>query len=526
MSTPKLDVIATPIDVGNQYMSHVQFEKVAFGYTQLLFQNVSFTINGRDRIGIIGNNGSGKSTLLQCIAGIIEPQAGRITSPKGLKFGFIEQDIPKQLYDMSLCEVMHDAIPNYDKNHMAWKVDLTLDIFKAPALIRKKSIRELSGGWQRLALLARVVLSNPDILLLDEPTNHLDVAKIMVLEQWLNEQVNDIPMISISHDRNFLATCTNKTFFLRGTEVREYRYSYEQAKFLLKEDDEALAARRSKEIKEMNRLKRSAHELRQIGVNNYSASALKKSVQIAKRAEGIETQLTHVHNEEKRAIKLSNSGIQAKKLVEITNLDISAPDKTLLFHIHQLDIMQGDRLIVFGLNGSGKSQFLNHLYQANKTREDAKLNGIIITPTVKLAYIDQHLSHLPLAMNIHDYFNHELSLGDQKTTTALVNAGFPMSMHRTILTSLSHGQRTRIAFLMLHLMQPNFYVMDEPTNHLDIAGQEQLETEILEQGASSIIVSHDRVFTQAIGTKFYVIENKKLQQIDSPELYYKQVLKE
>ena len=134
------------------------------------------------------------------------------------------------------------------------------------------------------------------------------------------------------------------------------------------------------------------------------------------------------------------------------------------------------------------------------------------------------MSHLPLERSLHDYFDHELSLGDQKTTSVLVGAGFPVSTQRTKLASLSHGQRSRVAFLTLHLSQPNFYVMDEPTNHLDIAGQEQLEAEILEQGAASIVVSHDRIFAHNIGTKFYVIENKKLTQIDAPDIYYKTML--
>lgn len=407
-------------------MAQVRFEKVAFGFTDTLFQNVTFSIGEHDKVGIVGNNGTGKSTLLHCIAGLIEPNEGRIFSPKGLKFGIIEQDIPKNLYDKTLYEVISDAIPAYDKNLMAWKVDITLDTFKTPEALRKKSIKELSGGWQRLALIARTVLCQPNILLLDEPTNHLDIAKIVVLEQWLNEQVYDIPLITTSHDRCFLENCTNKTLFLRSTEVREYAYSYVRALHLLNEDDQAAISRRSKELKELNRLKRSAHDLRQIGVNNYSAAALKKSIQISKRAEGIESQLTHIPAEDKRSIKLSNSGIQAKKLMGLSHIDIFSPNGDLLLHIEQLDIMQGDRLIIFGPNGSGKSQLLKHLNHACQHIDIARQMGIIITPTAKLGYIDQHMSHLPLDITLHDYFNDELSLGDQKTTSNLMSAGFPI----------------------------------------------------------------------------------------------------
>ena len=472
-------------------MPQIRFEKVSFGYTDTLFHNVNLSIGDYDRIGVVGNNGCGKSTFLQCIAGLIEPQEGRITGPKGLNFGFIEQDVPQKLQHMLLFDFISEAIPAYDRNQMAWKVDITLDIFKTPANIRQKPIKELSGGWQRLALIARTVLSQPEFLLLDEPTNHLDIAKILVLEQWLNEQVYDIPLICISHDRSFLANCTSKTIFLRNKEIRAFNYSYEQALQLLKEEDQACAARRSKEIKELNRLKKSAHDLRQIGVNNYSAAALKKSIQIAKRAENIENQLTSVHVEEKRALKLSNSGIQSKKLIGVEKQTIYSPNKEPLFYIEQLDILQGDRLIIFGANGSGKSQLLKFLNQVCSNPDFARSNKATVSPSMKHAYIDQNLSHLSLNLSVHDYLNFELSLGDQKTTSILVASGFPTTMQRTKLSALSQGQRARIAFLTLHLMEPNFYIMDEPTNHLDIEGQEQLEAEILEHGAASVIVSHD-----------------------------------
>src|SRR3990167_2018083 len=505
-------------------MPQIRFEKVAFGYIDILFSNVTLTIGDNDRIGIVGNNGCGKSTFIKCIAGLIDPLEGRVFFPKGLKFGFIEQDIPKQLMDKNLYNVISDAIPEEERDHSIWKIENTLDVFKAPLTIRQKTIKELSGGWQRLALIARMVLSHPDILLLDEPTNHLDVAKILVLEQWLNEQVYNIPLIAISHDRTFLSNCTNKTFFLRGTEIREYNYSYSRAKQLLLEDDHALSARRAKELKELNRLKRSAHDLRQIGVNNYSDAALKKSIQMAKRAEGIETQLTNIHVEEKRSIKLSNSGIHTKRLIGMKNVDILTPEGAVIFHISHLDIMQGERLVIFGANGSGKSQFLKYIKNAMRDIDSARTLGMTITPSIKMGYIDQHLSHLPFNIFLHDYFNDEFSLVNQKITSILVNAGFPISIHRTKIGVLSHGQRARVAFLMLHLQQPNFYVMDEPTNHLDIDGQEQLESEILEQGAASIVVSHDRVFSENIGTKFYEIKDMKLLAIDHPDFFYKNIL--
>lgn len=491
-------------------MSCIRFEKTSFGYTDPLFNNITFSIHANDRIGIVGNNGCGKSTLLKCMTGELQPQSGRVIFQKGIKFGLMEQDVPDNARDYTLFDFISTGIPAQERSISGWKVDTTLDIFNASNAIREKPIKELSGGWQRLALIARLVVSNPDVLILDEPTNHLDMKQIETLETWLNQQVYDIPLICVSHDRHFLDHCTNKTFFLRGATIHEYQYSYSRARILLNEDDHAALSQRQKETKEMNRLKRSAHELRQIGVNNYSDAALKKSVQIARRAETIETNLTNIHTESKRAIKLSNREFQSKRLIGLENINIFSPDGALLYHIAQLDIRAGDRLIIRGANGSGKTQLLTFIHQAIKSSKQTEINGVFVSPSIEVGYIDQQLSHLPMDKTLQDYLASGLSLDMHKRTSALIDAGFPIYMHSTKLAALSHGQRLRIAFLMLHLLKPNFYVMDEPTNHLDIAGQEQLEREMLEQNAASIVVSHDRVFTQQIGTKFYEINNKKL----------------
>jgi len=505
-------------------MTQIRLENIAFGYAETLFEGLTLTIADNDRIGIVGNNGSGKSTLLKCISGEIEPAKGRIIRSKGLKFGFMEQDIPEALKNRNLYDVISTSIPEDERDFNAYKVHTALDTFKAPADIRTEPINRLSGGWQRLALVARLALSEPDVILLDEPTNHLDVAKIMVLEQWLNEQVYNVPLIAISHDRSFLANCTNKTVVIRGGQAHVFDHPYEAAKDLLSEKDKASVAQRSKELREMGRLARSAHELRQIGVNKRSDNALRKSVQITKRVESIGADLTEVHTEAKRDIKLGNSGTQAKRLIGIENVTITAPGGKILFRIDKLDISPGERLVIMGSNGSGKTQFLNRLHRAFDDLDESRKEGIAITPSAKLGYLDQHLSHLPLDKSLKDYFSWGFGLDDQKTTGVLVGAGFPVRVQSMKLGKLSHGQRARVALLGLQLSNPNFYILDEPTNHLDIVGQEQLESEIISNEAACVLVSHDRKFAQNIGTTFYTIKNKRLVQIASPDTFYASIL--
>jgi ATPase subunit of ABC transporter with duplicated ATPase domains len=498
----------------------IRLQKVSYGYTVPLFEDVDLTITEKDKIGIVGNNGEGKSTLLKCIAGIIPDYEGEITKPKNLTFGFIEQDVPDDIKGMSLFDAIASKIPEHDRDYNLWKVDITLDTFKAPENIRKRAIKDLSGGWQRLALIARVSMSNPDILLLDEPTNHLDVGKILVLEEWLKTQVFDTPMIVISHDRGFLESCTNRTVFLRDGQVTDYKYPYSRARKLLFEDDKAAKNQREIELAELERLQKSAHHLRQIGVDNYSAPALKKAKQIERKIERLRSQVTSVYVEQQRDIKLSSSETHAKRLVLIENTDIKAPDGTLLFHIEKLEINQGDRLVILGPNGAGKSQFIQHLKRAFANIDIAKKQGISITPSAKLGYVDQHLSNLPLHKVLKDYVFEASNMDHQKVTSTLVSIGFPYDTQEKKIKDLSQGQRARLNLLILRLTNPNFYIMDEPTNHLDIAGQEALEREILEHGAASLIVSHDRAFIANLGTKFFEIYRGKLREVSSPQMFY------
>ncbi len=503
-------------------MSQIRLENLGYAFTdEPLFSGITLTIGDNHRVGVVGNNGAGKSTLMRCITGELEPTQGRIIKPNGLKFGVIEQEIPANLQDKTLYDVIASVIAPEERNYQSWKVDIALDTFKAPEEIRSLPIRNLSGGWRRLALIARTWMTDPDALLLDEPTNHLDLEKIILLEQWLDEQVQNVPILCISHDRKFLDNCTNTTLFVRATKSAVYAYPFSRAKELLAEDDRAAATRREKELREIKRLEKSAHELRQIGVNNYSDEALKKSVLIARRAEKARAQVTEIHIEDRRDIKLTNSGTHAKRLVEFKNLKVETPDNRLLFAIESLDVVQDERLVILGVNGSGKSRFVERLHAAFADFDSAKQNGITITPSARLGYVDQHLSGLPLDKSMHDFIAEQFSLPSQRVTSRLVEAGFPFETQGKKIGVLSHGERSRLYLLALRLTEPNFYIMDEPTNHLDISGQEQLEYEILRHEAACVLVSHDRSFVSNLGTRFMVIHNHKLVEIESPDIFYR-----
>lgn len=501
----------------------IRLEKLGFSYQEPLFSGITMTIAETHRVGVIGNNGAGKSTLLKCLSGEIEPTEGTITRSKNIRFGIIEQDVPARLHGKTLYDVILEAIPEEERDYNSWKVDVALDAFKAPAVIHGKPVKELSGGWQRLALIARTWMGEPDALLLDEPTNHLDLEKIMLLEQWLNEQVRGVPILCISHDRSFLDNCTNTTLFVRPVRSVSYPHSFSRAKEQLAQDDRAFAAQREKELREVERLEKSAHELKQTGANFHSDSASKKSAQMAKRADDLRTQVIESQVDVRRDIKLPNSGVYAKHLVELKDINIKAPDGRQLLHIEKLAIPNGERIVLLGLNGTGKSTLVNAIHKAFGNRERAKTDGITITPTAKLGYVDQQLSSLPMNLTMTDYIAGEFQMSRQSVIAKLIETGFPFDRQDQKISKLSGGERSRLYLLALRLAEPNFYIMDEPTNHLDIDGQEQLEAEILKNGAACVLVSHDRSFVANLGTKFLLIQKGKLVEIPDPEVFYRQM---
>jgi ATPase subunit of ABC transporter with duplicated ATPase domains len=180
-----------------------------------LFSNLNLSIGPGDRLGIVAANGRGKSTLLRAISGSFEPTAGDITRSRGLRVGHVEQDVPAKLLDATLYDAVLQALPPDQAESENWRVDVALGELDVPDELRQRPLSKLSGGWQRLALLVRAWVAEPDVLLLDEPTNHLDLARISQLEDWLNALPRDVPVVVCSHDRAFLDAVTNRTLFLR-----------------------------------------------------------------------------------------------------------------------------------------------------------------------------------------------------------------------------------------------------------------------------------------------------------------------
>jgi ATPase subunit of ABC transporter with duplicated ATPase domains len=486
-----------------------------------LFSDLSLTIGKGDRIGLVAANGRGKSTLLRCIAGTGDPTTGEVTRARGTRVGLVEQEIPAVLLDLTLYGAVLSALPHEQAGEESWRVDIALDDLEIPGELRDRPLRALSGGWQRLAMLARVWVTEPDALLMDEPTNHLDLDRIGRLQRWIAALPRDVPVMVASHDRAFLDAVTTRTLFLRAELSQVFALPYSRAREALDTADAAEARRFENDLKQANQLRRQAAKLKNIGINSGSDLLVVKTKQLTERAEKIEEAARPAHQERSAgAIRLGNSGSHAKALLTLDDAAVTAPDGRLLFRTGKVWIGQGDRIVVLGRNGAGKSQLVGMILRAIRGAAGA----IRAAPSVVLGASDQELTQLAGDRTPFDAITRRFDLGDQRAKALLAGAGMDMALQQSPLAALSGGQKARLAMLVLRLEQPNFYVLDEPTNHLDIEGQEALESELTEHGASCLLVSHDRSFVLAVGNRFWLIDRKRLVEVEGPEAYFESVL--
>ena len=479
-----------------------------------LFADLTFSVEAGDRLGLIAANGRGKTSLLRSLAGQIEPTAGDITRARGTTVALVEQEAPTALLALSLHEAVAQALPDPVSDY--WRVDVMLDDLSVPHEHRDTALSALSGGWQRSALLARAAIAEPEVLLLDEPTNHLDLSRIGLLQRWLANLPRDTAVIAASHDRAFLDAVTGRSLFLRTQNSRMFALPFTRARAALDEADAAQGRQFENDLAKADQLRRQAAKLKNIGINSGSDLLITKTKQLKDRAEKIENAARPAHKDHSAgAIRLANSGTHAKALVAFADSHITTPDRRPLFKTGDKWIEKGDRVVLLGRNGTGKTQMMNAVLRAIQ-QGDATIKT---PPTLVLGHSDQSLSHLNPKATPIDLVT-AFKTGDAPARSLLAGAGIREGAQTKPLAPLSGGQKARLAMLLLRLQQPNFYLLDEPTNHLDIEGQEALESELLTQGATCLLASHDRSFVRNVGSRFWLIDKKRLIEVDDPEAFF------
>jgi ATPase subunit of ABC transporter with duplicated ATPase domains len=501
-------------------MTRITIRNLGVSLGAPLFSQLNLVVNAGDRIGLVAANGRGKTTLLRCMAGAMEASEGDITRARGLTVGYVEQYVPEALMDRPMHAAVLETLSTDQQQSESWRVDVALEQLEVPEALREMPLKQLSGGWQRFAMLARVLMTEADVLLLDEPTNHLDLARIGQLENWLNALPREMPVVIASHDRAFLDATTNRTLFLRPEQSQIFSLPFTPARTALREADASDERRYQRDLKTAQQLRQQAAKLNNVGINSGSDLLLSKTRQLKQRAENLEDAAKPAHLERSAGtIRLANRGTHAKVLLTLEDAAVETPDGQLLFRTGKQFICKGDRIVLLGPNGSGKTTLLTMLRAAIDS-SDAAPAGIKASQSLVLGYCDQALAGLEDSETPMRTIVRRFEIGDQRARALLAGAGLSIEMQGRPVRKLSGGQKARLGMLVLRLTQPNFYLLDEPTNHLDIEGQEALEDELMEHQASCLLVSHDRNFVRNVGNRFWLIERKRLVELEGPEGFF------
>ena len=457
---------------------------------------------------------------IACLTGALELNAGQVIRSRGLRIGSVPQDVPPGLADRPLRDVLHDALVRAGLGDDYWRIDVLIDEIGADPATLEQPFGALSGGWQRLMLIAAAArLEEPDILVLDEPTNHLDLANLNTLERWLLTEFK-LPMLIVSHDREILDRVTERTLFLRSDGVHAFKARFSLAREELLRQDARAAVRAKLEEKEIKRLEQAAARYKVWAVKNPDLNKRKNAVE--SRIARIEADRTQTYTARERRLELSDGDIDARVALRLAGLDVKTPDGRKLIAIERLTIAAGDRIAILGANGTGKSTLLTALaaaYDPEREHYDGQA-PVRFNPTCRLVYFDQSMRDLPTGTAILDYVVEAEGVTEKEAIRMLAQAGFAFARIRAPIEGLSHGERTRLVFLKMKLLKPNFYLLDEPTNHLDIEGQEDLEEQLERSDVSCLFVSHDRYFTRTAATRFLEIARGRLVEIDDPNAFF------
>ncbi len=497
----------------------------SFGARGVL-EGVDLFIDPATRLGVVGKNGSGKSTLLSIIAGILEPDDGRIIKQENIQIGYLPQKDVVFKSDLTLYETLKKANKKLFNLQKELKKAEKEDPIKYARLLdefaflggyeyeariskilhklgfseddKKKRISEFSGGWQKRIKLAELLLMEPDVLLLDEPTNNLDAIGI----SWLIEYLTGFKgaYVIVSHDRYLLDKVTRKTGELKKGKLKIYPAPYTQF-IKIKEEEYRLKQKKYEETIELiQRYKRYIER------NKYD----KKT---AGRAKAREKMLKRIEIPEKPEIEeYPEFRIYAKEhlpteLIRAENVHKAFNGRFVLKGIDFL-LRRGEKVAILGENGSGKTTFLRIL--AGKLTPDK--GKITINPSIVIGYYSQ-TEEEEIREDLTPW---ELLLMEREDITykeiftLLSIFDITEEKMETPFYKLSGGERQRTRLMLLFSKRRDVLILDEVTNHLDLYSREALEKALLEYNGAVVFVSHDRYFTEKIKTQYYLLNEGKL----------------
>lgn len=513
---------------------------VEFGGSAL-FSDVSFVINEKDRIALMGKNGAGKSTLLKILAGVREPSRGKVSAPKDAVIAYLPQHLMTEdgrtvfeetaqafahLHEMEAeiaelnkqletrtdyesdgyMELIERVSTLSEKFYSIEEINYDADIektllglgFKREDFDRQTS--EFSGGWRMRIELAKLLLKKPDVLLLDEPTNHLDIESIQWLEDFLID--NGQAVVVISHDRAFVDHITTRTIEVTMGRIYDYKVNYSQYLQLRKERRE----QQQKAYDEQQKMIAETKEFIERFKGTYS-----KTLQVQSRVKMLEKlEILEVDEEDTSALRLKfpPSPRSGSYPVTIENVSKAYGDHTV-FRNANLMIERGDKIAFVGKNGEGKSTLVKCIM-----KEIEHEGTLTLGHNVMIGYFAQNQASL-LDENLTVFQTiDDVAQGDIRNKIKDLLGAFMFGGENSAkkVKVLSGGERTRLAMIKLLLEPVNLLILDEPTNHLDMKTKDILKQALLDFDGTLIVVSHDRDFLDGLVSKVYEFGNQKVTE--------------
>lgn len=513
---------------------------VEFGGTTL-FSDISFQINEKDRIALMGKNGAGKSTLLKILAGVRQPMRGRVTAPKDCVIAYLPQHLMTEdgrtvfeeasmafshLKEMEKeIEVMNQELAirtDYEsEDYMAliekvatmsekfYAIDLTHfeeDVEKALLGLGfersdfTRPTSDFSGGWRMRIELAKLLLQDPDVLLLDEPTNHLDIESIQWLEQFLTESARAV--VVISHDRKFVDNITTRTIEVTMGRIYDYKVNYSKYLELRKE-------RREQQMKQYEEQQKMIQETKDY-IERFKGT-YSKTLQVQSRVKMLEKlQIIEVDEEDTSALRLKFPPSPRSGNYPVTMEDVGkCYGDHRVFGGVNLTVERGNKIAFVGRNGEGKSTLVKCIMG-----EIEHEGTLTLGHNVQIGYFAQNQAslldrELTVFQTIDDVAQGEIRTKIRDLLGAFMFGGEESTKKVKVL---SGGERTRLALLKLLLNPVNLLILDEPTNHLDLKTKDILKQALVAFDGTLIVVSHDRDFLDGLVSKVYEFGHGKVRE--------------
>ena len=513
---------------------------VEFGGTTL-FKNISFAINEKDRIALMGKNGAGKSTLLKILAGVRQPTYGRVSAPKDAVISYLPQHLMindkrtvfeeasqafASVFNMKarIEEINHQLSVRTDYeseeyykliedvSHLSEQYytieDINFDaevekILLGLGFLRSDFTRptsEFSGGWRMRLELAKILLQKPDLILLDEPTNHLDIESVQWLEEFLINSAKAV--IVISHDRAFVDNITNRTIEVTMGRIYDYKVNYTTYQQLRAERRE----QQQKKFDEQQKMIAETQEFIERFKGTYS-----KTLQVQSRVKMLEKlELVEIDEEDTSALRLKfpPSPRSGSYPVIVRELAKKYGDHTVFSDV-SFSIERGERVAFVGKNGEGKSTLVRAIMG-----EKGFSGTLTIGHNVMIGYFAQNqASLLDEEITVFQTID-EAAKGDIRTKIRDILGAFMFGgeLSSNKVKVLSGGERTRLAMIKLLLDPVNLLILDEPTNHLDLKTKDILKSALMDYDGTLILVSHDRDFLDGLVSKVYEFGNKRVRE--------------